>query len=93
MKTVKILVETNGDYDVLDLNGQQVVHSYRPCVVTLTPYIDACLGGTLRRIEVLTDDADDAALSRCKTEEELFAAITALPRPEVKAKPRPAKKD
>lgn len=84
---MKILVETTGEFDVLDLMGKQVVHSYRPCVVELTPYIDAQLGGNLRRLEVLTDEASDESLATAK---DLDAAVAALPRPE--AKPRTTKK-
>lgn len=78
---MKLLVQTNGNYGLLDLHGRQEVAASRPSVVTRTSFIDVNRGVKLVVLEELADDASDAALAAAATEEELAAAIAALPRP------------
>lgn len=79
---MKLLVQTNGDYALQDLFGGQVVQAFRPSVVTRTPFIEANRGGKLTVLEELDDEASDAMLAEAKTEDDLKAAIEALPRKE-----------
>lgn len=94
---MKYLVETNGDYTLHDLIGRQTVRAARPTVVEATAFIEMHRGTKLTVLETLADDASDDALARSKNEEELEAAILALPRDDKpvskKAAPKTAAKD
>lgn len=78
---MKALVETIGNQMLQDLFGRQQVEAYRPTVVTMTGFLENLRGTKLRVIEELADDASDEALALARNEEELAAAIKALPRP------------
>lgn len=90
---MKYLVETNGSYTLHDLLGRQTVRASRPTVVEATPFIEVHKGTRLTILEILADSASDSPLARAKDEEELEAAILALPRDEKPAakKAAPAK--
>lgn len=90
---MKYLVETNGAYSLHDLLGRQTVRAGRPSVVTPTAFIESHRGTRLTVLETLADEASDAPLARSKNEEELDAAIAALPREDkpVAKKAAPAK--
>jgi hypothetical protein len=90
---VKLLVETLGNYGLYDLYGQQEVRPNRPTVVTRTPFIDVNRGAKLTVLEELADDASDEALAAATSDEELEAAIAALPRAKKPAPAPAAKKD
>jgi hypothetical protein len=74
---VKYLVETMGDYGLLDVFGGQEVAPFRPSVVRPTSFIEAQKGSKLKVLELLSDEADDETLARATNLEE---AIAALPR-------------
>lgn len=86
---MKLLVETTGNFALLDIGGRQTVESYRPCVVTNTPFIESHRAGKLKILEVLADEASDQSLANAK---DLKAAIAALPRVEEAPKPTPTAK-
>lgn len=88
---MKLLVQTNGEYGLLDLYGRQEVAASRPTVVTRTAFIDVNRGVKLTVLEELGDDAEDKALAEAANADELTEAIAALPRavkPESKAAAR-----
>jgi hypothetical protein len=72
--------------------AHQDIRAFRPTVVELTPFVQTHLtNGRLSKLEDLADEADDASLQLCKSDDELEAAIAALPRRE-KPAPKSAKK-
>jgi hypothetical protein len=90
---VKVLVETLGDFSLLDVNGRQTIQAFRPTVADLTAFVERHRGTRLTVLETLADDASDESLALAKNEDEIYAAIEALPRPEKPAaKPAPAPK-
>lgn len=86
---VKLLVQTNGAYVLYDMNGRQTVAAFRPSVVTRTAFIDLQRGSKLTVLEELADEATDATLAAATNEEELKAAIEALPRAKAEVKVTP----
>lgn len=89
---MKYLVETNGDYGLMDLFGGQHIAADRPSVVRNTGFIETQKGSKLTVLEILADEATDEMLANA---EDLEAAIADLPRPKkdepVKAEaPKPA---
>lgn len=90
---MKLLVQTNGEYGLYDLNGRQEVAAFRPSVVTRTSFIDIHRGGKLTVLEELADEADDTALALATNDDELKAAIAALPRAKATSKADPLDHD
>lgn len=89
---MKLLVETNGDYSLYDMQGLQVIAAYRPSVVKKTAFIELHRGGKLTVIDELADEAEDSMLDSVTGAEELAAAIAALPRARA-SKPDPLDHD
>lgn len=83
---MKLLVQTNGDYGLYDMNGRQSIAAFRPTVVTRTAFVDNQRGNKLTVIEELADEATDDALAEARDEAELKAAVAALPRLKVEPK-------
>jgi hypothetical protein len=84
---MKLLVQTTGHFALRDTSNGQVIHSSRPTVVDLTPFVDERIGTKLDLLDVLADDASDQML---RVAPDLKAAIDALPRP--KPEPEPEEK-
>jgi hypothetical protein len=90
---VKLLVQSIGNHTLLDLYGHQEIAAERPSVVTRTPFIDVNRGRKLEVLEELADEATDEPLAAAQNDDELAAALAALPRrekpePKVAAKPK-----
>lgn len=90
---MKYLVETPGNFMLVDALGRQEIPAWRPAVVTVTAFITNQLGTKLTKLEDLDESASDEGLAMARSDAELAAAIADLPRvksPEKSAK-APAK--
>ena len=85
---MKYLVETTGNFMLVDPTTREEIQASRPSVVTTSSFVEGAIGKKLKKLDTLGDDAEDGPLARAKTPEELQAAIDDLPRHE-NAKPAP----
>lgn len=87
---MKYLVETTGEFMLVDPTTRQEVQAHRPSVISPTPFFENQLGKKLTKLKVLSNEADDTMLAAARTEKALQAAIQELPEEVPAEAPAPA---